>query len=438
VQQALEQQLCPQTPNNCPRVSEGGLKIYTTIDLRKQQEARAAILSHEGGSGQPAAALATVDPSNGHILALAASSSYSQTSFDYATQAHRQPGSSFKVFVLMTLIHDYHGDPGQTYYNSHYLAAGWLPGYPNYAVHTAEDSYQGNINITKATVLSDNTVFAQLDVDLGPDKVRDTAYAMGITSHLDGLPAEAIGGLRIGVTPLEMADAYATLANGGSHVPATVISKIVFPDGSVKNLGQPPKNRVFTDGEAYAATNVLKQVITSGTGTAAGFGCPAAGKTGTANNLENAWFVGYTPTLSTAVWVGYPQANIPMVNGFGGALAAPIWHDYMQQASDGYCGDFTSPTDPFQGTAYFGNYSVTGGAGVGTSTTSSRTTTTGKASTHSGGVSPSNPYNNPTLYAHPPQPPSGAGSTGSGRGPTQGNPGTTTPSTGSGGGTKKH
>jgi len=383
VQQSLEQQYCPKTPTNCPKVSEGGLKIYTTIDLKKQQEAVSAILAHEGGPGQPAAGLATVEPSDGHILAIASSAPYSQTSFDYATQAHRQPGSSFKVFVLMTLIHDFNGDPNQTYYNSHFLAAGWLPGYPDYTVHTAEDSYQGDINVTKATVLSDNTVFAQLDSDVGPDKVRATAYAMGITSHLDAIPAEAIGGLRIGVTPLEMADAYATLANGGSHVPATIISKVVFPDGSVDNLGDTPPKRVFTDGEAYAATQVLKQVITSGTGTAAGYGCPAAGKTGTANNLENAWFVGYTPRMSTAVWVGYPQGNIPMADGFGGALAAPIWHDYMQEASGGYCGQFPKPTDPFQGTAFFGPFAVTGAPTVG-----APTDTTGTGTTTTGGVTP--------------------------------------------------
>ncbi len=432
VQQAIDKQFCPRTPENCLAVSEGGLKIYTTIDLTKQAEARAAILSHEGGPGQPGAGLASVDPSNGHILAIASSASYNQTSFDYATQAHRQPGSSFKVFVLMTLIHDFHGDPNQTYYNSHYLAAGWLPGYPDYAVHTAEDSYQGNISVTKATILSDNTVFAQLDADLGPDKVRSTAYAMGITTHLDALPAEAIGGLRIGVTPLEMADAYSTLANGGSHVPVTILDKIVFPDGSVDNLGNPPHTRVFTDGEAYAATQVLKQVITSGTGTAAGYGCPAAGKTGTANNLENAWFVGYTPKLSTAVWVGYPQGNIPMADGFGGALAAPIWHDYMIQASGGYCGDFSQPSDLFTGTAFFGPFSVTGHSGVGTG--SNGTSTSGTSTNGNGGVSPTgtNPYNNPTLYAHPPQPPSGTGTTGQGNGSTGGN------SPVSGGRGKKH
>jgi penicillin-binding protein 1A len=397
IQQSLDKAVCPRKPSNCPQVSEGGLKVYTTIDLKKQAEATAAILAHEGGPGQPAAALASVQPSTGHILAIATSSSYDQTTFDYATQAHRQPGSAFKVFALMTLIHDYDGDPNQTYYTSKFLPAGWLTEDPTWSVHTAEDSYQGDINITKATILSDNTVFVQLAADLGWDKLDATAHAMGITSPLTANPAEVIGGLKYGVTPLEMADAYATLANAGSHVPVTIISKIVYPDGSVRDLGNPPHTTVFTDGEADEATSVLKQVITSGTGTAAGYGCPAAGKTGTANNLENAWFVGYTPRMSTAVWVGYPQGNVPMADGFGGALAAPIWHDYMQQASGGYCGDFPAPTDPFHGTAFVGKFSVTGAPNVGvqnafngsggvgtTTTTITKTTTT------------TNPYNNPT------------------------------------------
>jgi penicillin-binding protein 1A len=429
IQQSVARDLCPQTPSNCPTLTHGGLKVYTTIDLRKQALAEQAIFAHEGGPGQPGAGLASVDPNTGHILAIASSGNYNQTKFDYATQAHRQPGSSFKVFVLMTLIHDYHGDPNQTYYNSHLLAAGWLPGYPTYSVHTAEDSYQGNISITKATILSDNTVFAQLDADVGPDQVRSTAYAMGITSHLDGLPAEAIGGLRIGVTPLEMADAYSTLANGGSHVPPTIINKVVFPDGSVRNFGDPPHKRVFTDGEAYAATTVLKGVITSGTGTPANYGCPAAGKTGTAENYENAWFVGYTPRMSTAVWVGYPQGNIPMVNGFGGTLAAPIWKEYMQSASGGYCGNFPLPTTPFTGTAYFGPHSSTGNP------------STLSKNGHSGSSTSTNPYHNPTLFAQPPQPAPGAGTgatgTPQGNNPGAGN-GASGLSGGNGAGKKKH
>jgi penicillin-binding protein 1A len=389
--QQLDKKMCPQSPNNCPAVSDGGLKVYSTINLHLQQEALDAILSHEGGAvlnNQPAAALATVNPANGNILAIASSASYNQTNFDYPVQAERQTGSAFKVFALMTLIHDYDGDPNQTYYDSHFLAPGWLPVDPTWSVHTAEETYQGVINVTKATTVSDNTVFAQLAADLGWNKLDQMAHAMGVTSPLDGNPSEVIGGLRDCCTMLEMADAYATLANGGSHVPATILSKVVFPNGKVLNLGNPPHTRVFSDGEAYAGTQVLKTVITEGTGTAANYGCPAAGKTGTAENLDNAWFVGYTPKFSTAVWVGYPQGNIPMSNGFGGSLAAPIWHDFMERASDGYCGDFPQPTDVFTGTAFTGPHSASRLPPV---------------KLQSAGQTGPGAYNNPTLYAQPPK-----------------------------------
>ena len=268
VKTQVAQDLCPKTPKNCPLLNDG-LKIYTTIDLRKEALAEQAIANHasllaeQGGPGSAAAGLASVNTSNGHILALANSSSYAQTTFDYATSAHRQPGSSFKVFALMTLIHDFHGDPNTTYYTSKFLQAGWLPSEPTWSVHTAEESYQGTISLTKATIVSDNTVYAQLAVDEGMDKFDATARSMGIVSPLDENPAEVIGGLRYGVTPLEMADAYATLANGGLHVPTTIIDKVVFPDGSVRNFGNPTASRVFPYNEAYEGTSVLKQVITS-------------------------------------------------------------------------------------------------------------------------------------------------------------------------------
>ena len=174
-------------------VENGGLKVYTTIDPKVEQQALNAILAHEGGpvlDNQPAAALATVDPSNGHIVAIASSATYQQTNFDFPVQAERQTGSAFKVFALMTLIHDYHGDPNQTYYTSKFLPAGWLPQDPTWSVHTAEETYQGTISLTKATTVSDNTVFAQLAADLGWDKLDQTAHAMGITSQLNGNPAE--------------------------------------------------------------------------------------------------------------------------------------------------------------------------------------------------------------------------------------------------------
>jgi penicillin-binding protein 1A len=200
-----------------------------------------------------------------------------------------------------------------------------------------------------------------------------------------------------------MADAYATLANGGSHVAPTAITKVVFADGRVLNLGDPPHKRVFSDGEAYTATQVLKTVIQSGTGTAASYGCPAAGKTGTTSNYTDAWFVGYTPQLSTAVWVGYPHSTQSMndVNGlgpgFGGTLAAPIWHDYMVRAHGGYCGEFPPPSDPFNGTPFFGHYARTGGA-------------SGHGSGSGSGASGTG-YYAPPVYVPPPAPPSGGGAT---------------------------
>jgi penicillin-binding protein 1A len=417
VQQAARD-LCPKTPNNCTALQQGGLKIYSTIDLRKQALAHQAIVDHESllaeqGHGTAGAAVASVNSSNGHILAIATSGSYPDTQVDYATSAHRQPGSSFKTFALMTLIHDDQGNPNSTYYVSKPLAPGWLSAAPTWEVHTAEDSYQGTIDITKATILSDNTVYVQLAADLGWDKLDATARAMGITSPLDGNPAEVIGGLRVGVTPLEMADAYATLANGGTHVPATIINKVVFPDGSSRNFGNPAATRVFPYDEAYEGTSILKQVVTSGTGTSANYGCPVAGKTGTANNLENAWFVGYSPRMSTAVWVGYPQGNIPMSNGFGGALAAPIWNEYMHDASGGYCGDWSPPPVPFEGKPFFGPFATTGQpvAPSPSTTTPSTTGTTPSGGAGVGNGKSNGKYHNPTLYQHPPQSGSGTNST---------------------------
>ncbi len=401
VQQELHARFCPRQPvtSPCPAVDQGGLKVYTTIDLTKQLQARQAILNNEGQPGDPAVAVVTIDPSTGHILAMATSSSYDQTSFDYATQSHRQTGSAFKVFALMTLIHDYHGDPNQTYYDSHELLPGWLPEYPTYHVQTAEKGYLGTVSVTKATTLSDNTVFAQLGQDLGMEKVSATAHAMGITSTLSGLPSEVLGA--VAVSPLEMADAYATVASGGVHHAPTAISRVVFPNGSRQELGASPGKRVFTDGEAYAGTQVLKTVIQSGTGTAANIQCPAAGKTGTTSNYTDAYFDGYTPHLTTAVWVGYPNATTSMndVNGlgpgFGGTLSAPIWHDYMAQARDGYCGDFAKPAVPFNGKPFFGHLAATGGSstspGYGSSSYGSGSYGSGSYGTGAAGTSPTTP-----------------------------------------------
>jgi penicillin-binding protein 1A len=245
-------------------------------------------------------------------------------------------------------------------------------------------------------------VFAQLDLDVGPDKVAETAKSMGITTHLNGYPAEGLGGLRLGVSPLEMADAYATLASGGIHHKPVAITKVVFPDGKVDNIGHNPGNRVLTDGQAYEVTKILHENVLGGTGTHANIGCPAAGKTGTTDNFNDAWFVGYTPKLATATWVGYPNALIQMTNVHGisvqgGSFPAQIWHDYMMIAKGSYCGDFTPPTTPVVWAPFYGHYATTGAPGP-----QVPTTTTPNPST--GGTAPGTYKGyDPRLYASPPQ-----------------------------------
>jgi penicillin-binding protein 1A len=375
------------------KVDQGGLKVYTTINLADQKIAAQAIQSNEDEPDDPAASLVSIDPSTGDIVALQNSTKYGtgpgETTFDYATQAQRQTGSSFKTFALMTLIKDDDGDPNATYYNSAPLPAGWLPGYPTYSVRNAEAGGIGDISVTRATALSVNAVYAQLGVDLGMQNVDQIAHAMGITTKLCGNPSEVIGGLCVGVDTLQMSDAYATLANGGDHVAPTIISKVIGPKGFTIYTAKPDKKQVFTQGQAYAGTQTLETVLQYGTGTGASYGCPAAGKTGTTSNYTDAWFVGYTPKLSTAVWVGYPNSEVYMddVNGlgpgYGGTLAAPIWKQFMQGASDGYCDDFTPPSEYWHGVEYFGKHAVS--AYVPPVTTTATSTTTGASTNTTGG-----------------------------------------------------
>ena len=177
-----------------------------------------------------------------------------------------------------------------------------------WVVNNSSEAGAGTLSLTSATTNSTNAVYAQLALDLGPENVADMAKDLGITSPLEGYPAETIGGLEVGVSPLEMSNAYATFGNGGVHNPATAIAKVEFPNGDVDEPDPAETNRALTEGEAYEVTRVLETVVDSGTGTAANYGCSdIAGKTGTTDENTDAWFVGYTPNLSTAVWIGYPD-----------------------------------------------------------------------------------------------------------------------------------
>ncbi|MDO8211510.1 transglycosylase domain-containing protein [Conexibacter sp. CPCC 206217] len=394
-------------------VRAGGLRVYTSIDLAKQDAARAAIRGVLYDPADPPAAIVTVDPANGHILAMASSAVYGdekdgKTNYNYAATAQRQPGSTFKTMVLMAALRK--GiNPDTTYYTSRELQPGWLASDPTYGVKTFGLTYSGSETITAATLQSDNTVYAQLDADVTPEAVRQAAYDLGITSRLDAYPAEGLGGLTNGVTVLEMANAYATIANGGIRHTPTIITRVRLRNGDVQDLGRTRSKRTFTPAQTEMARSVLEKNVQSGTGVSAGYGCPAGGKTGTTSDIKDAWFVGFTPRLSTAVWMGYKTPTPMVVHGMsvqGGTFPAPIWHDYMQVASDGYCGADWPEGGTFESEPFFGRYASTGKQDDedysydGTDDGSSDDGTTDDGTT-GGDTGTANP--DPGAYARPPQ-----------------------------------
>jgi penicillin-binding protein 1A len=377
-------------------VRRGGLRIHTTIDPKMQDEARDAINQYYADPAGPSSAIVAIDPSNGKIRAMASSGTYGERRFNLAAQGHRQPGSAFKTFVLTAAIRK--GiDPDSTTYTSKPLNID-DPTYGKWEVKTFGNTYIGTVSLTRATLSSDNTVYAQLILDVGPKAVCDTAKLLGIRTKLDCYPAEGLGGLTRGVTTLEMADAYATLASGGVRHRPTGIERVVFPDGKSENLASGEGKRVLTDGEAYEVTKVLKMNVQSGTGTAANYGCPAAGKTGTTDEAKDAWFVGYTPHLSAAVWVGYPDAGIAMPGAQGGTYAAPVWHAFMLTAHGDDCDDFPLPEHPAEFHPFFGKYAATGKA----ITTTPYGTQDGTSTDQSGGTGQ---HFDPRYYEQAPQNP---------------------------------
>ncbi|HKH63881.1 MAG TPA: transglycosylase domain-containing protein [Solirubrobacterales bacterium] len=358
----VENQLIEEYGANTVR--RGGLEVQTTIEPELQQVGLEAMRSTLPYSTDPSSALVSIDPRNGHIRAMASSSSYEDSQFNLAAQGHRQPGSTFKTFVLTTAIRQ--GiDPYSTYYSSKPLDL-YLPQWGHWTVHTADEGYLGTVNLQQATVASDNTVFAQLDLDVGPKAVAATAHQMGITSPLDGIPAEGIGGLRIGVSPLEMSSAYATLAAGGMRRDPVAVAKVVFPDGHVERPEASQPQQAVSPAVAWEVTRLLHDNITEGTGTAAYTGCAGqAGKTGTTDEYTDAWFAGYQPNLATVVWVGYPESNdisMSSVHGttvFGGTFPAEIWHSLYEGAGVP-CEEFTEPEQEISWGPFYGRFARSG------------------------------------------------------------------------------
>ena len=325
-----------------------GLKIYTTMDAEKQHAAVQALKNlpdnykDENGLIQPQGAIVSIDPKTGHILAMVGGRG--QDSFNRASQAVRQPGSAFKPFVYMTALQ--HGmTPSTTMEDKKVSYGSWTP-------QNAEKSYSGSsMTLSDALASSVNTIAVQVADKVGTSNIIANAKKMGITT-LDGKDdnlAIALGGLTHGVTPLELASAYGTFANRGVHVKPTAIIKILDRNGNViedesTNKASTTKNQVMSEKEAYEMTYMLEGVISHGTGTAASIGRPAAGKTGTTDDNKDAWFVGYTPDLVTAVWMGDDTGSHTLGEVYGGTIPAQIWHDYMVEATaDSHGSEFSIP-----------------------------------------------------------------------------------------------
>jgi len=334
----VKEQLINDEKYGTGRVFGGGLRVYTTLDLRLQKMARGAIAKVLSNPEGPQAALVAIDPRTGDVLAMVGGSNYRESQFNLAVQGERQPGSAFKPFVLAAALDV--GISPATYFESHQVV---IPlGDRLWQVNNYEGSYLGSINLETATIHSDNSVYAQLTQLVGPQNIARMARNAGIRSKLNsyfaiGLGAEA-------ANPLEMARAFATFANGGNRIDGSILGNVpraVRQIGTGKNrkVNKPVPHEVLSPTKTAILNSILQKVVTQGTGRRAALpDRPAAGKTGTTENYGDAWFVGYTPQLAVAVWVGYPRELRPMLTEYhgravaGGTYPAEIWRTFMQVA----------------------------------------------------------------------------------------------------------
>lgn len=325
-------------------VFNGGLTVYTTLDTRLQDFADAAATKRFKKTKDPMVALVSIDPRNGYVKAMVGGRDYAKNKFNFATQGYRQPGSSFKTFVLVTALQQ--GMPPSYQVDSN--APVTIPSKPKWTVNNDEGSGHGMMSLDSATWSSVNAVYARVAWALGIKKVAHTAKVMGIKTSLPNYPSIALGS--VNCTPYEMASAYGTLATGGVHYDPVVITRVDDSSGNMIFKAQPHGTQAIKPSVAYAATKVLEGVINQGTGSAANINRPAAGKTGTSQSNRDLWFVGYTPQLVTSVWVGYPMERTVEIDGskgFGGTVAAPIWAAFMSKALSGQSArNFASAPDP--------------------------------------------------------------------------------------------
>lgn len=318
------------------QLSTGGYTVETTLDLKAYDDAVTAAKNVLGAPGDPTTAIASVQPGDGAIRVLFGGLD-PKVEFDPASQGHRQPGSSFKPYVYLAALQA--GIDPRTPFDTTSPQTLNCKGQP-WTVRNYEGEGGGQADVDEAMADSINVVYAQLMAQVGPNAVASAAQSAGIAKD-DVTPAEcamALGGLRQGVSPLEQAAAYASFAAKGKYAEPYSIARVRDRSGKiVYDRGTPNTSSSLTAPQVGVLTNALEGVVAHGTGTAAAIGRPLAGKTGTTENYGNAWFIGYVPQLSTAVWVGRMEGDIPMndVHGIavtGGTYPARIFSQYMKAA----------------------------------------------------------------------------------------------------------
>jgi penicillin-binding protein 1A len=334
-----------------PRAFDGGLRIKTTLDIELQHAAEHAVDAYLENPEGPTASLVAIENSTGEVRAMVGGRDYSETPFNLATNGERQPGSSFKAFDLAAALED--GISPDSVWTSKQKVF-YVPsphGTEKFVVHNDEGNYTGSNTLTAATAFSDNSIYAEVGLKVGTKRIARLAHKMGITTPLSTNPAMTIGGLTVGVTALDMAHAYETIAHGGRRVSGTLaddgapvaIQEVdagshTLPDGNHHDVNHVKTKPVLPAGVASTETSMLETVLQYGTGKAAAIGQFAAGKTGTTSNYGDAWFVGWDSKYTVAVWVGYPDKLVPMTTNFGGdpvlggTFPALIWHDFMSSA----------------------------------------------------------------------------------------------------------
>lgn len=403
-------------------VRQGGLKVYTTIDPRLQRLANKAIRDILPYKTDPASAVVSVEPGTGAIRAMTAVVRKSGNQFNLVAQSARQAGSTFKTFVLASAI-EQGINPDATYYTSAPFTCSIGPWCQTpWQVHTYDNSYRGSISITSGTLASDNSVYAQLTLDVGPRYVWQMAHRLGVHLSPDK-PVASIGLGSLAVSPLDMAAAYATFAAAGTYAKPMAITKVILPGGHEdkdSGWGKPQTKRVVSQAVAWKVTDILRQNALYGTGAGSGDGIHInAGKTGTTDNHADAWFDGYTRQLSTVVWMGYPEGEIPMTSVHGQVVAGatfpvPIWHEYMAAAlwHHKVLGFELPDKYPTYRSVTRGNYGSLGYYYTPTATTTTTTTTAARVTTQEAPAPPVStkaatpkPKPAPTTTVAPPPPP---------------------------------